>query len=430
MTDNYSQKGVRIEELKLINFKGKELDVTPIMDGFEICEDIFSSVIYGSLQITETVDLVHNFPLIGEERIRIKYKTDDKIFDSVQLEAYVYEISGSDSINDTTNNYQLFFCSEEMIINRCILISQSFKNLTPSEVVQKVLKDSLQTSKKIEVDDTFGIQTYIAPNIYPFEIVASMSARARAKSFPDGSGFTFWETRDGFKFKTIESLFSQDPVKYTFAPAGQFQKKAEDTFYSITGIKVDQNFNVLDNIISGMYGNTTFSFDIQNRRYDVIHYNYFNDSDYAKTEHVEGKNPTLRLHTSKFPFKGVAQGSLLKFVPRYSQDQLKDANLGIRYSQMNQILNGYRVRIEVPGNSNLRAGKMIHIDVPLVLAEDSQARENNKFVSGKYLITSLRDIVAGDKYTTVLELAKDSFSNNHEQFADENFAKINLKDSK
>ena len=424
------QKGLNLQILDLINFKGKKLSLLSLFESFQITEDLFSSVLYGSITITDTHDLKHNFPLIGEERLKVKFKTPNKDFNWIEKEFYVYAMPNRSESDNSATSTTLAFSSEEMLLNRVQLVSKSFRDMDPSTLIKMVLKD-LPTAKDVITEDTYGIQTYISPNIHPFEIIQSMTVRAKSKEFTESSGFLFYESLDGFNFKSLDNLIKNSKVTdYTFQKSGTMEVDGVDKFYSILNYTIQSNYDILQNINTGMYGNTTHAFDIQRRKYDVIEYNYFKDSDYTKTQHLEGSDPDLRLQTSMFPFADKVSGSMLKFVPRYSNDQLRDSNLSTRYAQISQIVNGFIMVAEINGNSNIRVGERVKLKHPSKLGDDVEKQNFDRFLSGFYLITSIAHIITQDKYSCSIELTKDSYAANHEEFADEMFAKIDLGGNK
>lgn len=418
------QRALQLQAVDMTNFNGKTLSLLSLFDGFRITEDLFSTVLYGSISITDSVDLLHNFPVIGEEQIRVKFKTDRKELPFLDLTFYVYCMTDFQESDQGSRSYVLHFTSEEMLLNRTQMISRSFKNMNPDKVVADILK-SMGSTKPLNAEPTFGIQTYIAPNIHPFEAIQSMTARARSSAFSSSSGFLFYETVDGFNFRSIDQLITQSKThEYTMSQAGTFTADAEDKFYAVLGDQRQNSFDILKTINSGMLGNIVHVFDIQARSYKISGYNYFKDQDYIKSTHLEGQNPKLRLHTSKFRFKDRVQQSVLKFVPQYENDQLKDSNLPIRYSQLNQIIDGPKRLVEINGNSEIRVGDKFKLKLPNTQQQDRAKQIHDMFLSGLYLVTSVAHIISGDKYSMSVELVKDSYQSDHEEFADELFAKI------
>jgi hypothetical protein len=78
------------------------------------------------------------------------------------------------------------------------------------------------------------------------------------------------------------------------------------------------------------------------------------------------------------------------------------------------LANYMRIKITVPGDPQLVAGKTVNFDIfqidPKVYSQGQSnvTREKDPFYSGKYLISAVRHIVKNNSYITILELCKES----------------------
>ena len=184
--------------MKLINFRGDEFDISTLFISFDITEDIYSSSLYGTILMMESIDLAQNFPLIGEEKIKISVKTPD-MSSPITMVFNVFEMSNVIEINEKTRQYILNFCSRELLQNRCQRVVRSFKNKKHTDIVESILRQELQSLKPLEVEECSTVMTYIPPNVFPFEVIASMSTRARSAKYPNSAGYLFFETMEGFR---------------------------------------------------------------------------------------------------------------------------------------------------------------------------------------------------------------------------------------
>ena len=90
-----------------------------------------------------------------------------------------------------------------------------------SQHINDILKKNLFTEKELFIDETSNNYNFIGNVRKPLYTINWLSK----KSIPalDGkkgktAGFLFFETANGFHFKSIDSLFGQEPVrKYIFA---------------------------------------------------------------------------------------------------------------------------------------------------------------------------------------------------------------------
>ena len=74
------------------------------------------------------------------------------------------------------------------------------------------------------------------------------------------------------------------------------------------------------------------------------------------------------------------------------------------------LMNNIKCEMSIYGDSDLVVGYTVNLTLPLFTRVDMGEEWKDKYYSGKYLITGIRHILAGDQYTTDLELVKDSFN--------------------
>ena len=87
---------------------------------------------------------------------------------------------------------------------------------TVSDMVTDILSNNLQTKKTLESDATFTLQQFLGNNRKPFDMILDLQRFAiPATSGASGNkaGFLFYETSDGYKFKSLDGLFEKKPVK-------------------------------------------------------------------------------------------------------------------------------------------------------------------------------------------------------------------------
>lgn len=99
----------------------------------------------------------------------------------------------------------------------------------------------------------------------------------------------------------------------------------------------------------------------------------------------------------------------------------KADRLNLRTTKLLQVEYGNIVNICIPGNTNLECGDVIKLSIP------DQSGEDDRFLSGNYIITSIRHIIENRYLTTSLRLSKDSYVNNHETEIDFQIARIPLE---
>lgn len=404
--------------IELVNFAGASFDITNVFTRVEIEEDIFSSSLMGRLTISESQDFQQNFPLIGEERFRIKFRTHDDM-KWRELEFYCYGAADKMPVGQKIC-YTLHFTSEEYLSSRSKRLSAPIVAQPAEKVIENMLKNDLGSKKKLISSKTADPITFIPTYIHPFELASSLMSRSRGAKYGD-YGFVFFESTDGFHFQSIDELISETPVDYTFNNrAGVLQ--VEDTLHTINKHQVDEVHNILDRIVNGSYGTETIVFDPLKRKATSSRFDYFDDKDYGALNNTAGQSPTKRMQTTTFPFKEAEQRMVIV------DNGVRSAGRGARYARLNWLDCGFKMRVEIPGNSELRVGDTINAKWPSQDGNDIEQKHapDDRFVAGKYLNISMMHIIEKDstpKYTQSCEWVRDSFERGHE----EEFKKMNKR---
>jgi hypothetical protein len=289
-----------------------------------------------------------------------------------------------------------------------------------SDNVQKILKDVLKTSKKIEVDATLNELSFIGNIEKPFYKCAWLGPRsvptvANAKG--NLAGFFFYETYDGFKFKSIDVLFSQSPkrkfiyndVVQVEVPNGYDAKILEYTFDSnielkktlLTGSQVKAQMKAVNTYESAYREN---SFDSKKQ---------FNPSYIGGLEQPKiASDINLQDEETRISYKLDDQGFLVKGknlkeqLPKstyinYSNDEILRQSY-MRFNNMFSI----KLSIAIPGDMSLRAGDIVFCDFPEISGKKIRVVSQKK--SGKYLIVDVCHYITKNGCFTRLNMVRES----------------------
>lgn len=398
-----------LSAISIINYAGKAIDIKSSMVEMDIQSDLFNTCLHGTITIKDSGDFQQNVPLVGEEQLIITYQMD-KESNKIEKTFYIYNLVDKIKRGEDSFEYKLNFCSIELLNNRATTLSESFFKSSPDSIVKKCL--SRISNKNINIEESANTIDYIAPSISPFEVINYMTSRTISKKYPNTGTYVFYEDMKEFNFKTIDSLIVAPPVAtYEFNHKNQTNTSIESEFYSVTKWEVTQHYDVLDSLNKGAYGVTTRILDPFTRDYGVKTFDVLNVDDYKKIEHID-KDVKNSLHTSKFKFT-TASSAFIKFRMVYGNED-KENIMGARYSQINRITNGYKMVAQIPGNDDLKTGDIITLNY----LNHSKDEKNSMdlFLQGNYIIVAMRHFYTPSEYHIALELVKDAYHNNHEDY--------------
>jgi hypothetical protein len=128
------------------------------------------------------------------------------------------------------------------------------------KVITDILVDKLKVKKeKIRIEKTNGINDFIVPRFKPFEAISWLSTYARPKGGGEiGADMLFFETKDGFNFRSLQSMF-KDNIYTTYKYQQQGIEDKTQSFQEKTISVLDYEFvkvyDMMNDVNSGTFAN-------------------------------------------------------------------------------------------------------------------------------------------------------------------------------
>lgn len=412
---NYTQNWAVIESLTLTNFSGKTEDIRKYFLSIDIQEDIFIPVVSGSITLIDPHSFYEDFPIIGEELLTITYK--DFFSEVVTRTFAVYGVPAKEKGDAERGSvFTLNFCSEELLYSKLNPYSKSYRDKDTHTILEDAMTRTNPT-KPLNIQPTVELQDYIATNVTPFDVCSAMCARGISAEGHVGS-YIFYEDLTQFNFVAIEQLITQPALEYVIgggATVAGYGDSPLEKSRIVRKYRYDKPVNQLGAMSSGAHGVTTKTLNLMTRELEDASYDYFDDEDYQKTERVNSRNPDLRMTSSKY--KHQSNKGVYKLVVKNTEEGLKSSRnktMSRRYNTLSSYTKGLKIHSELPFNATLTVGNMIDMRIPKEDARNEES-ERERYMSGKYLVIALRQILTPDKGITVVEMAKDSYSQSHEE---------------
>ena len=360
--------------------------------------------------------VIEGLPLIGTEDIKLEFEDNNenkiKVDMNVNKVTPVYE-------DGSKNVISLDLVSEEFLRNemgesRC----RTRENGLISDSVEKIFTDRLKTEKPLDIEQSANRYNFIGNGRKPFYMLNLLSKQGVPQG-SDGSsaGFLFFETADGYHFKSIEGLFKQDKKKsYIFNNSTDAQAIPAGYDGKVLEHQSDSSINVQSKMNIGAYKTKIVLFDSYNCKYEVIE----QTAEQVK-ENVELAGKDLPKFNSKFDSDKkdytrttlylVDSGTLPdgdtqaqidgSTLPNF--EAVRTLNQSIR--RYNQLFSGM-MEITIAGDFSLHAGDVIFVDIFSVSAEKDDTL--NRESGGLYIIADLCHFLDADATYTKLNLARDS----------------------
>ena len=384
-------------------------------------DSIKASIIFSDAgNAIEGKSVSEGLPLVGTEDFKLEMKDNNneklKVNMVVNSMTPLYEDGSKNVIN--LNLVSEEYLRNEMGESRC----RARFNGNISDNIEKIFKDRLKTKKPLDIERTSNDYNFLGNGRKPYYILNILSKQSIPEGGEDGSaGFLFFETADGYQFKSIDKLFDKQQKKsYVFnnstdakdgIPAGYDGK--------ILQHQADSSINVQSKMNMGAYKTKLVMFDPYNCKY-VVDEKTADEAVEKKKVKLAGKGLPVFNEKFKTPTKDFTRTTFMMIdsgtLPSgATEDQIKENQKdNFKAAQtLNQAIRRYNqlfssmMQITIAGDFSLHAGDVIFVDIFSVKGEKDDTV--NKESGGLYIITDLCHYVDSAGTYTKLNLARDSF---------------------
>ena len=396
---------------------------------FQYYENIFSPVITAKALVQSTGDalegpegklqsIYNGLPLRGGEQLSFKIggnsETNPGLDFSDDPEKYLHVESITNVVSETSKEtFVLNLCSRENITNETSRIGRKFPSSAISDSVEKIFKEYLKTNKELNIDKTQNKYGFIGNMRKPFTVLtwlASKSVPADVKNEEDSTaGFVFFETKDGFNFRSVDSLVTQKPSEYEYFFTEVVKSVKTNTDFNILKYSTDRNQDLIGKLRKGAFCSHRMFMNPMTFEYTPYDKGLFTYNDYAGKFTALGEKPKIPEELQSNPSRSITaildMGTLevgvstaMNADPGKVQSQTM-----MRYN----LLTTQVISMLIPSNTNLKAGDIIKVEVPKIDRE--KRKDVDQQQSGLYMIKALCHHFDTKNSYTSLELIRDTF---------------------
>ena len=397
-------------------------DIGTLITDLYYYEDVLSPSIKVDLMFADTATIekdddlktvIDALQLVGTEKVEIKLTDPNE--EEISVTVYSDFISAP-AKEPRKSLVTVNLVSKEMIFNYKTAVNYRLDGLI-SDHVEKIMKDTLKTEKKLDIEKTIEPFNYTGINMRPFATILTLAKKAipaTANSKGNTAGFFFFETSDGFKFKSVEGLLSENEptggkkkyksLVYNETPDGrgadippEYDGKILEYNLGTTAGSVQSKFKM------GAFSTRTVLFDPFNCFYEVVNPNT-QGGDLGSEKKLQKAGKDLPKYNKEFNVDGQNQdytrtqymlidtGTLPTGNTKQQLQKSKEKNFDPK-NVLNQSTMRYNqffsttVEITITGDFSLHAGDYIFIDSPPTNSKDKNSMD--KQLGGYYVISKL-----------------------------------------
>ena len=342
---------------------------TSVWHELNFYEDIYSPIVSGDITLTDTVGLIESFPIIGEEILDVSFSTAGAALPptagpgttstppaseapkQVINRFRVYKVDPPVQVTDNSRTIKLYFVTDNQFTNLLSKVRKIYptkqnipntriadndKPYTLADMARDIFYDFFigkkkplkqpATRKPFLVEPTRYKSEIVIPNWNPFKAISFLASKAvAANQEAKGANFVFYQTLQGFRFVSIETLmlggfrlfkekdsgvvaeeyphlainailetattdntshipiYKDDPeieedmkpfvASYKYMPANMGEGK-QSSYESVTSFRLVDSFDTMKNVALGMYANRVITHDLIQMKIDRRDFHY------------------------------------------------------------------------------------------------------------------------------------------------------------
>ena len=404
-----------LKECKLVPTEGsslkQEFEISAGNPLISYYESIKSPAISLTLTFLDVDQLVSREGITGGEYLSLKVKKEGHDDFEIKADKHFLMLNSVKDVSTSSSKQvaTLEFVSVEAIINETARVNKKYTgNVT--QTVKELLKGrrGIETKKNLDSDRASNSYSFVGNLKRPFDTIQWLCPKTQSSK--ESFGFLFFETLDGYKFKSIKKLLDQKPA-YTYTQTDKPNDDKADGLVILQN-RLNQTNDIGMNLRMGMYANKTIYIDIENQTKQIVDFKISDLKPKKPLKLLNGieNNPT-RLMLRVNDLGSQQKGSKKKDVEKLNELAVYQNKSYIR----NNLLFSQSLSISIPLNPELRAGQVLNLKFPLKKGDgeketDSYGSDKTNDPSGKYLISELRHLIGGGKGETQLTLIRDTFT--------------------
>lgn len=460
-----------VKEIYITDLSGKKHMLTggspeAQVNSVRIYEGIELPTMAAEIEIIDTaVNLIATAPIVGTEEVVIKLISPNISEEEYTYKFVVYGIRNR-IVSKNAQMYILDLFTLEALKNEVLRVGKKLEG-TGEQIVNDVLTNYLQAGSKIKASNfepckykmkeipslkrPFDLITSILPECVSGSLNPQQPAKPSSTNQPSTTsstgttdaattttatiisgtaGYAFFETYDGYMFKSYDQLIKSDlkHKDYTYGMAQSDESSAETNSYLILNYSFGSQENILKKMRYGVYSSMIAFFNPSTLEYEE--YMFSLDKEYQQMAHLgsDEKIPEQIKNFSKYPSR-----MMLQFYDHetyhsgvdIANPQQAGSNGGTPFPDFrkqwmaqsisrNIIMKNQILNITIPINLQLRAGDKLKVNLPnqSVISERSKKIYDDKN-SGVYLISKIsyeivRDNAKGLIAVSNVELIRDN----------------------
>ena len=390
----------------IIKSTTKAADITDLFVEFAIDSSIIDPTAVGDLLLTDSTNLLAKFPIEPGNQIEVKISYQD-----VQKTFFMYIYNLDRMSTDDKQRFYVVKMVSKLAYQSYFKSVEGALSGTTSEIAKGIFYEN--TDEKINVwEQSSGKQKLVIPRWDPIYTIKWLAGRSVWPS--DNVRFRFFQDSNlQYNFMPIEAanVKHKEPIfSYNYnmdtTTIGPTQiPNSMAVMQSVTNVKYEPSHNLRNMVKTGAFGGVRYAPNIVQKSYEPIAVNYhenFSKERYLNSHPLIKKSEYI---DAGFPMDQYDVNTSFLHNDIQGLNKISDTS-NIRKSNIDNLQN---LTIRVVGNQVIDIGQVIlfNMSSPEPKSQTTEEVRDMRF-SGKYYVTSKRDIYKRDTHDMALGISKES----------------------
>lgn len=404
------------------------IDILPQVIEVNMFQTIYSPVMRAELLIHDPVGLFVNFPLTGEEFVKVIFKVDDDEKEYFYVIEAINNITVSKDMRSST--YVMNLITVEALANSLRKVQKCY-NGKSNDAVKAIYKEYIEDPLKqlapsyvsrpfITTETNTEIaKTIIVPNVRPFEAISMISAYHQPLD-DDRYSYLLFQNSDGFNYTTLQDLHLQTTKgakrrdalrnKYRYiSDQIDTSQRMDNEGRLVTNLTYNNRFTTIEKIALGYFQNNLVEINMHQKAYfttkkttddtTTIYKNKLNTDAYSKAVQINTDNESS--NRTKYMINNQKENDESYPISDFRNRWGRDIASKVAFAQID-------LTVTIPGNYKFSAGDLFYLDVPE--AHGFNELNEDDLISGYFLITEVvHTIQQNGNFSSSMRINKDSY---------------------
>lgn len=406
--------------VRITSYNGNVADITEQVLEISIYETIYRAFIYGEVIIVDNEAMISSFPFIGQEKMRIEWKRDDK---KVVKDFFVTDIFDVSRASENTSVYGVSITSEKQVLNAVNLFSRAYTG-RGDEIIKGIYDEYLNDGLEVLIRGKTS-HNVVFPYMKPMQAIDMVRQNVLAE---DDSPMYIFETlyQERPRLDSFRQMMGSDPIidLNPSTPAKKTTGTPDSSRDSLTNRgeiyedKINTAYELLENLSNGSYSSFSTVIDPSQKIGARTDFDFIRHAPPVSNNHVsdfftiDGQrlNRLYQTRNIIIPQNALAFDNTL---PNLNGVDELDKSILNAYENRS-VLTSIKIHMDsvhiTESDEIFSVGRAVTYNRPktTVKTEDDKNRDiTDKVNSGKYIISAIHHRLAREEYTMAVELIRD-----------------------